>query len=503
MAAMAFALLLLLALSVAPAEEFGSVTGASGRGPVPPVLAYHTAVGDVVRVGFPSSLASAGGTTACARNGVRWGPVASPRRRLILMPTFPAHFSEAIGALTSLLTFAADPEELSMRLVTGSIEESRSLRERIERTAFRTCAAPGVASGTDGAHALDVGILDILSIGRAYNVSVVPYQSNFSMEDKSGVRGGAPHRNKYLWQFIKKLYGARFFGAEQTLVLDSESRALRPFSARAVWDSYFAPGAFPNVPLTIDRRECRACMHFLGGRAAVHAPKGPQPCAGGFQWFWRRDIVAGLFARVEALHRRPLYEVASELFQGQRCFEVFLYAQYVFNNRPLRAQHRFVPSAAWFEGHKLSAQTMHINILSRGLMRKKTGWGKDVLKLAQLVDDERLTVARVPVWGIWVARGLAKGKARAILEMTRRVACVVALSRWLVFSASDTLSKEWGTLLHQVVHNTSAHCMAAVPTPFGVMLRQAKSERAAAAARGGQGPAEPMVRLAAASLAVA
>jgi hypothetical protein len=44
------------------------------------------------------------------------------------------------------------------------------------------------------------------------------------------------------------------------------------------------------------------------------------------------------------------------------------------------------------------------------------------------------------------------------LEITRRLACLVATSKWLLFSASEVLPLYWDDVLHIVQTNVTRHC---------------------------------------------
>lgn len=141
------------------------------------------------------------------------------RRLLIIVPTYLGHLDYVQILLESLLTRIVDLDRVSLRLVVGDDGENLVFEQRLNLSIIASSSS------------LDVAVAPLSQVLAHYNLSYPHFQSSALMsdDDDRGIRGANASTNKFLFQFTKKLYGARFFsGYEQALILDSESSILQP-----------------------------------------------------------------------------------------------------------------------------------------------------------------------------------------------------------------------------------------------------------------------------------
>ena len=340
------------------------------------------------------------------------------RRLLLLVPTFVGHFPEALTLFRSLLSQVSDLNAASLRFVLADIDEVGQLRSQM-RGAPPVCSnasgpldvgfvhvdeimdAAGIscsklrAQGDDAVRRSFIfwrfcvpGDPPTLWDGggrdgrgkdmwrtastRPKNASVcAAHERAYRMlrPNISSASCGLPlwdvrdemHRTywKFQYQFLKKMYAARYFEAYHTvLVMDSETIFLKPTSLEALFADY---ARTPLVLLSSHTKSVRfafrGCLDILlesdngtivgeylkarklDGESALVPPVGPkapthpylagrivselmyksapEPLAsqspylglwGQNGWFWQRGTLHRIFRRVERLHGCPLLE---------------------------------------------------------------------------------------------------------------------------------------------------------------------------------------------------
>jgi hypothetical protein len=275
---------------------------------------------------FPPSFPKFAGAGAMACSECVKELARSPREclpLLLIVPTYRGHFGPAAHLLRSLLSFAIDPQSASLRFVVSDqfefIDWTRTLSDHFVSNA-RCCVQRT---------AFDVGVVTLSTVTQPWNVSVVPLTFRPSARQQYTA---PPSGNKFLYQFTKKLYAARFFSYEFGLLLDADSDVVRCFSFQALFNSFFQDRTvYASQPTT--RSYCNAILPApspsRGLASQGHRPDGwPVPLGHNYYgWFVESATIADLFAHVESASRDSLYAAASAAFVRQRCFEYATYQQ--------------------------------------------------------------------------------------------------------------------------------------------------------------------------------
>lgn len=250
------------------------------------------------------------------------------RRLLLLVPSHAGHLEPTRVLLGSLLLRVVDLHRASLRLIVGDDAE-KALFELQLRLAGTSIARSR----------LDVAVVTLAQVLHPFGVAYPPFQPAAAAkhallrEDDRGWKGANASSNKFLFQFTKKLYAARFFsGYEHAIVLDAEASILQPNTSLG---DLVVAGSRPLLFASHDtltevrklRRQTASCLSLLGMALPLGSGYGPQShyAWGYFGWLWRRPVVEALFARVEAVHGVPLLETATRTFLRGRCFEASLY----------------------------------------------------------------------------------------------------------------------------------------------------------------------------------
>ena len=260
---------------------------------------------------------------------LRRTPAIRTRHFLVLIPTYRGHINQTRQLVGSLFDGAEDGALVSLRLLVGRDEV-----ELFERCihAIANSAQPRLAS----ASTWDVGVTSIHSVlshfyilppadfDNASSWDMMPLHNDLcSPPAPWGIVSPNICSGKFRYQFIKKLYGARFYvGYHSLLLLDADTSFVAPsFRMRELFESSGAvaagvPGtatAFrprkPTVYLMPLDGELKPmftpCFELLGLRTSpfLDADSGlPLRPWGYHAWVLRRDIVHALFNFVEKRH---------------------------------------------------------------------------------------------------------------------------------------------------------------------------------------------------------
>lgn len=129
---------------------------------------------------------------------------------LVIVPSHRGHLKQCAALLGSLQQHSA-ASNVSFRVVVGP--------SLIEEAAFNARLAAYVSSLDD----LRVVRFDLIL---SHFNATYPAIYDGAVQDTRGQHGAPPESNKYLYQFAKKLFAARFFLYKRALVIDSDSRFL-------------------------------------------------------------------------------------------------------------------------------------------------------------------------------------------------------------------------------------------------------------------------------------
>lgn len=197
-------------------------------------------------------------------------------------------------------------------------------------------------------------------------------RKNGAPVDLRGSFAGPPSDNRWLYQFTKKLYAARYFFYEQALIMDSDSIALQPFSFQGLFDNFFSdPFAFVKnasiVHHTSNKHQSTRDEATHQAKGAAGAPAAVEPYCNpvlrlwqrmGYSptwtyhgWFVEKPIVEDFFLHVEAQHNTSFYHASVGVFGVRRCFEYPVYQQFVLASPKHRRRYRPVDVAASFKDH--------------------------------------------------------------------------------------------------------------------------------------------------------
>ena len=244
------------------------------------------------------------------------------RSRLILIPTYAGHLSQTLRLVSSVVDHAVDGELMSMRLVVG---------QRSELVQFDTPLQKLL--GGSAAATWDIGLEHLEHI-----------LAHFGVEPPASFSWHPDFGGKFVFQFLKKLYAARYFAGYTTLlVVDADLSFVRPsLSMRELFDAaaHDGEGEPSVVLLPLERGEAQKpvytpCLKMIGATLSPFLDRsGRQLRPWGLQtWFWRRRIVGRLFDHVETLHADSFLNVSLRAFScagrghcgDTRCYESSLY----------------------------------------------------------------------------------------------------------------------------------------------------------------------------------
>jgi hypothetical protein len=327
---------------------------------------------------------------------------------LLIVPTYTRDFSIAAGLLTSVLEYGTDPGAVSMRMLLSSDVEEQSFAEYIaadSRLQPRQCRSlAGLDLGlTTLARTMDhfgegcESVYEVLRREQQENptqkgaattitrrtCAVVGLMSGTLrcstrlQTELARKKAGCGQYGQY-FQFLKKMYAARYFEYESVLVMDADCTLVKPVSLAALF------GRFKAVPLVFTQAvngfkgiglTAEACMsmllnssdgetlvttHISGmiydrGRTksalsnleALSPLRALRPFVwpwGSLSWVWDKQVVAGLFEHMWQRHGltvaeryREVTEVSIQLtdtggraeWTRARCYCPTLYWDYV------------------------------------------------------------------------------------------------------------------------------------------------------------------------------
>ena len=166
------------------------------------------------------------------------------RELLLLVPSWLQHIPALSLFVRSMLVHVADLGSASLRIVLGDDLVSRYALERALSYPSLPVLQGGQRSGR-ASDRLEVGIVTLDEVLALHNLSYafVPNDERCIKEvhrkcafDPRGVYGARASENKFLYQFIKKMYGVLYFhGYREAVILDSEGLVLGgPVSLRAL-----------------------------------------------------------------------------------------------------------------------------------------------------------------------------------------------------------------------------------------------------------------------------
>lgn len=385
-----------------------------------------------------------------------------------LVPTHEGHFLLASALLHSLVAHLHDPGALSVRLVTGDAVETRKLHGLLEH------ASVGWRRGCALGDALDVAMLDADRASAAFNVSIDRYASPRRKFDGNGMGGAAPGRNKYLWQFAKKMYAARALDYEHVVVLDSESFAVRPFAVRALFAGHLAS---PRVWLARDYGNVLfSCAQMLDlTPRSLPKPNRVDRMPWSYTWIWRKRTIERLFARVES-RGQSLYAVATRVFATGRCFEDTLHGLFVLTEPDAAFPYAVATSTQFTRGSPDAGALQTAERTPSRLafdfwnpmiplysMPANASWSARLAPLASAFDAFGLAIVRNVDVGAVAAAFLPRAAAaepfeqsggsllHPHLEVLRRLACFVLACPTLRILACSDMHARWPHVLSIVV----------------------------------------------------
>ena len=342
-------------------------------------------------------------TERCASRVALSDSPRNARALLFIVPTYPPHFTAAAHLLQSMRRHATDPETASVRFITSDAAEVSSLERLIHRMdrATQTCASPRV---------LDVGIVALTAISQQWRVTVtnLTYASlgpDCAIPSRQSVprcKGytAPPDSNRFLYQYVKKLYAARYFRYDRAMLLDSDSDVVgRNFSFRALFDGFFEPqpSIFARSAAHSMDSYCDQILHLLPRQR--DSTWWPVPRSSNyFGWFVDKPTIEDLFVHVERASNKSLYAVAVKAFARHRCWEYDTYSQFALAS-PLR--HKPYRSRSWEDAVNVALPPEWRGIgasffLDHLLHGNDTVAGVGIAGLAQLVNRLNLSVFRIP-----------------------------------------------------------------------------------------------------------
>lgn len=258
---------------------------------------------------------------------------AASRAFLFIVPIHRGHFSSGIGLLSSLLRHGSDVSVASLRFVASDTAEQAELSTRLKNHT-RSCGSSSQADNS-----LDVGIATLANVMMPWGVSPVMLEANTS---QWGDYWAPVSRNKYHFQFTKKLYAARYFEYTLGLIIDADSVALpRSFSIQGLFEDYLSE----PLALTFEGATKLHCSDLWR-----ESPLSPSPAKGNasvpdwpsaYNWFVFKDVMEAMFADVEGRFNMSFYAATGDIFRNRRagrCYEHTTYMQFLLLSPTHRAR---------------------------------------------------------------------------------------------------------------------------------------------------------------------
>ena len=226
-------------------------------------------------------------------------------KRSVIIPTYPGHFSANEKFLGTLSRFGREPEGIIFRFILGHEEEARALSR-----------LPAFLRARERFDIAAVALPEVLRMAGA-EPALIARATLERMGDR------------FSYQSLKKVAGLLAFAAEESLLLDSECRLLRPTSFHELFDRFFAaPVIFfsrQNAPRLAGVNDASLTLLSPDGLEEAH-----QRWIFEYQgWFYRR---AALLAFAEHVREARGHSVLQALVETPNVYETISYNWFLYRH---------------------------------------------------------------------------------------------------------------------------------------------------------------------------